>query len=318
MSAEHRRDEVLRALDPRRVDDHVRGAELLQEPRACRRGARRRASSRWRNSTSISSSPSCSRAHCEVVERAGPCRRRTRETGRGSRRACRPQRSGSSAARNRRKTSPRNSRDGRSTRPRSSTGASSRRSGGSASSLTGCRVISPNALTCITNPSGVRSAQRCDHLLARQPVVGRVDLDRVEVLGVVREPLAGLHARRVPVLRERVVGPRARADADRRHPPSIRLRASPAGGADRDLERDLDGLARDLVADTVASMHGYCPGDFSVAMHPPTPRSFAILVQARDEHRARGGLLQVRLGGELAAALRRRAARPARCRGTAR
>ena len=32
--------------------------------------------------------------------------------------------------------------------------------GGSCSTFTGCRVITPNALTCITNPSGVRSAQR--------------------------------------------------------------------------------------------------------------------------------------------------------------
>ena len=54
-----------------------------------------------------------------------------------------------------------------------------------------------------------------DEVFLREPVVGRVDLDRVEVLGVVAEPLlAGAHAFRIPVLDERLVGPRARAGAD--------------------------------------------------------------------------------------------------------
>ena len=65
----------------------------------------------------------------------------------------------------------------------------------------------------------VRRALRpaLDHLFVRQPVIGRVDLDRVEVLGVVRQTVSGLRARRIPVLRERVVGPGAGADADFRH-----------------------------------------------------------------------------------------------------
>ena len=54
------------------------------------------------------------------------------------------------------------------------------------------------------------------HRLARQPVEGRVDLDRVEILGVPGEPFLRGQLRRVEPLRERLVGPRARADPDRR------------------------------------------------------------------------------------------------------
>ena len=59
------------------------------------------------------------------------------------------------------------------------------------------------------------------HRLARQPVVRRVDLDRVEVLRVVREPLLRRELRRIEVLREGLVGPGARADADRGQASSI-------------------------------------------------------------------------------------------------
>ncbi len=61
-----------------------------------------------------------------------------------------------------------------------------------------------------------------DHLLARQPVIGRVDFDRVEVLGVVRQALSGLYASRIPVLGQGVVGPGTRADPDLSHRASIR------------------------------------------------------------------------------------------------
>ena len=52
------------------------------------------------------------------------------------------------------------------------------------------------------------------HLLGRHAVVGRVDLDRREALRVVGEALARRQPVRVPVLDERLVGPRARADPD--------------------------------------------------------------------------------------------------------
>src|SRR5207237_838072 len=55
-----------------------------------------------------------------------------------------------------------------------------------------------------------------DHLLRRQPVERRVDLDGVEALGVPGEPLPGRQAVGIEVLRERLVGPRARPYADRR------------------------------------------------------------------------------------------------------
>ena len=59
------------------------------------------------------------------------------------------------------------------------------------------------------------------HLLRRQAVVGRIDLDRVEVLCVVRQPLAGRQSLRIPVLRERLVGPGARPDPHFSHVASI-------------------------------------------------------------------------------------------------
>ena len=56
-----------------------------------------------------------------------------------------------------------------------------------------------------------------DELRIGQPVVRRVRLDRVEALGVVADPrLARADAARVPDLRQRLVGPRAGADPDRR------------------------------------------------------------------------------------------------------
>src|SRR5581483_7435013 len=55
-----------------------------------------------------------------------------------------------------------------------------------------------------------------DRRLHRQPVVGRVDLDRVEVLRVPREPFARRQLLWIEVLRERLVRPGARADADLR------------------------------------------------------------------------------------------------------
>jgi hypothetical protein len=55
-----------------------------------------------------------------------------------------------------------------------------------------------------------------DHVLVRKPVVGRVRLDHVEERGVVAEPLLGaLHARRIEVLGQRLVGPGACSDPDR-------------------------------------------------------------------------------------------------------
>ena len=104
------------------------------------------------------------------------------------------------------------------------------------------------------------------HLLGRDAVVRRVDLDGREALGVVREALPRRRARRVPVLRERVVGPRARADPDRRrHRRSIRegpgrapLRASRCARALLRVRLDDDGAAEDSPP-TVASMHGRPP-----------------------------------------------------------
>ena len=111
-----------------------------------------------RNSTSISSPPSCSFAHSRYSSADGL---KTMYGGSCIRipPSLRVSRNGSSASWKRRKTSARNSRGGRSTRPRESSGAASRRSGGSCSALTGWRVITPKAFTCMTNPSGVRSAQ---------------------------------------------------------------------------------------------------------------------------------------------------------------
>ena len=56
-----------------------------------------------------------------------------------------------------------------------------------------------------------------DQVLVREPVVGRVRLDHVEALGVVAQPLFGaLDSRRIEVLRQRLVGPGAGSDPDRR------------------------------------------------------------------------------------------------------
>ncbi len=51
------------------------------------------------------------------------------------------------------------------------------------------------------------------HRLRWQPVVRRVDLDRVEMLGVVRKAFFRRELRRVEVLRQSLVGPGARSDA---------------------------------------------------------------------------------------------------------
>ena len=69
-----------------------------------------------------------------------------------------------------------------------------------------------------------------DHRLARKPVVRRVDLDRVEELRVPREPLLRGQLRRIEVLRERVVGPGARADADGRRHAFNSTRKAPSPG----------------------------------------------------------------------------------------
>ena len=157
-------------------------------------------------------------------------------------------------SRNSRKTAARASRGGRSTRPRASTGSPSRRSGGTCSSFTGWRVISPNAFTCITKPSGVRSAQPCTICRGRDAVVRRVDLDRREALGVVREALLRRRARRVPVLRERVVRPRARPDPDRRRHRRQNTERGPLGPLSR-RARCAVGLAQVLLDDD-RGLHG--------------------------------------------------------------
>src|SRR6266508_4471607 len=53
--------------------------------------------------------------------------------------------------------------------------------------------------------------------LARGTLDASADLDGVEVLGVVGEALSRGDALRIPVLREGLVGPGARADADLSH-----------------------------------------------------------------------------------------------------
>ena len=63
-----------------------------------------------------------------------------------------------------------------------------------------------------------------DHLLRRQAVVRGIHLDRVELLRVVPEPFAGRQARRIEVLRERLVRPRAGSDPKLRHDASIKRR----------------------------------------------------------------------------------------------
>ena len=67
------------------------------------------------------------------------------------------------------------------------------------------------------------------HLLGRDAVVRRVDLDGREALGVVGEALLRRRARRVPVLREGVVRPRARPDPDRRRH-RVRIERGPRSG----------------------------------------------------------------------------------------
>ena len=76
-------------------------------------------------------------------------------------------------------------------------------------------VISPLAFAWKTKPSGVRSAHFAAVSGRGQAVERRVDLDRVEALGVVGEP-GGRRgdAPRVPALDQALVGPRARADPD--------------------------------------------------------------------------------------------------------
>ena len=80
------------------------------------------------------------------------------------------------------------------------------------------------------------------HARARQPVVGRVDLDRVEALRVEVEPFLRRQPVRVPVLDQRLVGKGAGADANGAHGRTIfersvglRLRAS--GGAERQFRQ---------------------------------------------------------------------------------
>ena len=71
------------------------------------------------------------------------------------------------------------------------------------------------------------------HRLRRlQAVEGRVDLDGVEDRGVVGEALRpGSHPRRVEDLGQRLVGERARADADRRHGSTAAFSRSSGGSA---------------------------------------------------------------------------------------
>ena len=81
------------------------------------------------------------------------------------------------------------------------------------------------------------------HLLGRHAVVRRVDLDGREALGVVREPLLRRRARRVPVLRERVVRPRARSDADRRRHRRRAYGEGPDSGPSPTIERGACAVA---------------------------------------------------------------------------
>ena len=151
-------DDVLRALDPRRVDDHVRRAQLLQElerlvAMLVVEPARVPELDHQLVTGELLLRP------LEVLERArlrDDVRRQLEEDAAElARRAQRLERVaeaaedlGAELAR----------------RPVDAAalvdGAASRRSGGSCSTLTGWRVITPNAFTCITKPSGVRSAQR--------------------------------------------------------------------------------------------------------------------------------------------------------------
>ena len=89
-----------------------------------------------------------------------------------------------------------------------------------------------------------------DHRLVGEPVVGGVDLDRGEALRVVAQPgLGRLDLLRVPVLRQGLVGPRARADADRgaqaANASEAALRGAAGGPGPVDGERELVLPARD-------------------------------------------------------------------------
>ena len=97
-------------------------------------------------------------------------------------------------------------------------------------SSTGWRVISRGLDVWTTNPRGRSASPARSTRRARGE--GRVDLDRRVALGVPGQALLRGQPFRVPVLDERVVGERARADPDgRSHPPSIE---SPHGSeADR-------------------------------------------------------------------------------------
>ena len=210
----------------------VRGASTIRRSRPGARGtpaSRRLASSssqlRCRNSTSISSPPSCSCGPLEVLERrrlhhdvrrklhedaaqlAGVAQRLERrveavehlgaELARGMVDPAavvdlRPRRAGRAGA-------GRPSRDGGSSSRTPSRGRRTRRA-----------CAAPSAAAGLGRGNGV---------------VARVHLDRVEELGVVAQPALGRAGTpRIPRLDQRLVGPRAGADADRRrqstYPPS--------------------------------------------------------------------------------------------------
>ena len=74
----------------------------------------------------------------------------------------------------------------------------------------------PERLHVHREPVGRAIGPALHHGLARQPIERRVDLDRVEALGVVRQAFLRRELRRVEVLRQGLVGPGARPDADRR------------------------------------------------------------------------------------------------------
>ena len=170
----------------------------------------------WRNSTSISSSPTCSRAQREVVERAileDDVRRELEEDAAElAGRAQRLERLQEAAE---------------------DLAAELARGPLDAAAVVGRRVVAQirrerlqldrmarhEAERLDVHDEVVRRPLRpaADHFLGREAVVSGVDLDGVEVLRVVGEPLTGGRPARVPVLRERLVGPRARADPDLRH-----------------------------------------------------------------------------------------------------
>ena len=212
--------------------------------RSCRRSAARRRSRRscrvargsasvsarlspssqlaWRNSTSISSPPSCSCAHSRYSNEAG-----LKTTYGGNCIRIPPSlpvsRSGSSASWKRRKISARNSRGGRSMRPRSSTRRLLAQVGRELLELHRVARHHAEGLHVHDEALGRPLGPVLDHLPVGQAVVGRVRLDHVEALGVVAQPLLGaLDAGRVEVARQRLVGPGAGPDPDRRgHGPIV-------------------------------------------------------------------------------------------------